>query len=78
MDSTLLTTSSRLAFDPNSYYIAVIARSEKPEVRVALKSCEDVVDREITNLSLVKIWSFLNAFGIRNIHESEFKVRLCG
>jgi hypothetical protein len=52
MDSTLLTTSSRLAFDPNSYYIAVIARSEKPEVRVALKACEDAVDREITNLSL--------------------------
>jgi hypothetical protein len=53
MDSTLLTTSSRLAFDPNSYYIAVIARSEKPEVRVALKSCEDAMDREITNLSLI-------------------------
>src|SRR5689334_19036179 len=53
MDSTLLATSSRLAFDPNSYYIAVIARSEKPEVRVALKSCEDAMDREITNLSLI-------------------------
>ena len=29
-------------------------------------------------LSLVKILSFLNAFGISNIHESEFKVRSCG
>ena len=28
-------------------------------------------------LSLVKILSFLNAFGISNIHESEFKVPLC-
>ena len=53
MESTLLMTSSKLSFDPNSYYIAVIARSEKPELRVALKSCEDAVDREITNLSLI-------------------------
>jgi|SRR5579864_906936 len=29
-------------------------------------------------LSLVKILSFLNAFGISNIHESEFKARSCG
>ena len=29
-------------------------------------------------LSLVKILSFLNTFGISNIHQSEFKVRPCG
>jgi muramoyltetrapeptide carboxypeptidase LdcA involved in peptidoglycan recycling len=37
-----------------------------------------ITNKAPADLSLVKILSFLNAFGISNIHESEFKVRLCG
>jgi len=32
----------------------------------------------LVHLSLVKMLSGLNAFGISNIHEWEFKVRSCG
>jgi len=53
MESTLLMTPVTLAVNPNSYYIAVIARSDEPKVRVALKHCEDAVDRGITGLALL-------------------------
>lgn len=43
----------RLAFNPTSYFISVIARSDLREVRAAKQYCDDAVDREVTNLALV-------------------------
>ena len=46
--------------------------------RSAQAQADLMMIRARASLSLVKILSFLNAFGISNIHQSEFKVRPCG
>src|ERR1700730_14547599 len=42
-----------LTLDPNSYYIVLTARSDDPAVGRAQSICDDAIDREITNLSLI-------------------------
>jgi hypothetical protein len=52
-ESTLLMMPVALALDPSSYYIVLTARSDDPGVGRAQRICEDAIDREITNLSLI-------------------------
>jgi hypothetical protein len=52
IESTIL-TPIKLQFQPENYYILITARSDVPDVSVAVKKCSDMVDREITDLSLL-------------------------